>query len=143
VGKGGQNPIRYVNIKIMNLCGMREQNGGGTRMHCPNCGQQQDCKAIPVPKITGDPAHYNQRWHTSNINWFQRGRECLVCHHQFVTVEVDSQFLNELIELRTALGDIKANAEQYVRESTAASRSLLKLSTALSVLRALEIYKKQ
>ena len=52
-------------------------------------------------------------------------------------------FIDELVELRNALGDIKANAESYIKESDKAAKSLAKLSEALSVLRALKVYKAQ
>jgi len=49
--------------------------------------------------------------------------------------------LDELVELRNALRDIKENAETYVKESERASKSLSKLGESLEVLRALKIYR--
>lgn len=72
----------------------------------------------------------------------RRGRVCQDCYHEFLTAEVDERFIDELVELRDALAEIKANAEAYVTESAAASRSLSKLSASLGVLRAVKIYKK-
>jgi hypothetical protein len=60
-----------------------------------------------------------------------------------VTVELDEDFLQELMQLRFALGEIKKNAEQYLGESTAASKTLAKLSAALGVLRALNLYQQE
>ncbi len=117
---------------------------GGTDMFCPSCKQVTTCKAVPAAQVTYDPSDYGQRkYYTkhADINWFQRGRECLSCGHEFVTAEVDIEFLEELVELRGALSTIKANAEAYVKESSAASQSLSKLSESLSVLRALKVYK--
>lgn len=117
---------------------------GGTDMFCPSCKQVTTCKAVPAAQFTYDPSDYGQRkYYTKHedINWFQRGRECLSCGHEFVTAEVDIEFLEELVELRDALSTIKANAEAYVKESSAASQSLSKLSESLSVLRALKVYK--
>jgi hypothetical protein len=117
---------------------------GGTEMYCPNCKDNRVCKAISAAKVTYDPSDNWQRKHYTDhkdINFFQRGRECLSCDHRFVTGEVDLEFLDELRELRDALSAIKANAEVYLKESTAASKSLSKLSESLGVLRALKIYK--
>lgn len=117
---------------------------GGTDMFCPSCKQVTTCKAIPAAQVTYDSSDYGQRkYYTKHedINWFQRGRECLSCGHEFVTAEVDIEFLEELVELRGALSTIKVNAEAYVKESSAASQSLSKLSESLSVLRALKGYK--
>lgn len=117
---------------------------GGTDMFCPACKKITTCKAWPAALITLDPNDYGQRMHYTkhkDINWFQRGRECLSCGHDFVTAEVDIEFLEELVELREALSSIKSNAENYIQESAAASQSLSKLSESLSVLRALKVYK--
>ncbi|BET26682.1 hypothetical protein RGQ30_21830 [Limnobacter thiooxidans] len=51
--------------------------------------------------------------------------------------------MDELVELRNALKDIKKNAEAYSIESANASSSLAKLSESLSVLKALKFYKEQ
>jgi hypothetical protein len=119
-------------------------NKGGTDMYCPNCKSIATCKAIPAANITDNSRdHRQRRYYTKHddIHWFQRGRECLSCDHQFISAEVDRTFLQELVELRDALSTIKVNAESYIDESTAASRSLVKLSESLEVLQALNIYK--
>ena len=113
---------------------------GGTDMWCPECGEVQTCKAIPVPHITFDPSDYAQRWRNTRhgINWFQRGRECQVCGGTWITAEVVADYLSELMELRDALADLKQHAEAYSDESEAAERSLKALRKALGVLRALD-----
>lgn len=118
---------------------------GGTDMWCPGCKGIATCKAVPAAQVTYDASDYGQRkYYTthSDIQFFQRGRECLSCGHEFVSAEVDLAFLEELIELRNALSSIKGNAEAYVKESSAASESLAKLSESLEVLRALKVYKR-
>ena len=116
---------------------------GGTKMHCPFCSEIQECKAVPASTIGLESA---QRWgrtdHT-DIQWFRRVRKCLECEEIFVTAEIDQDFLDELVQLRSALGDIKLNAEQYLEESTAASNSLQKLAISLSVLKALSLYQNE
>ena len=116
---------------------------GGTRMWCPECKGAQVCKGISPAKVTGDPADYAQRRYYlkhQDLQFFQRGRQCLACGYTFVTTECKEQFLLELMELRDALADIKANAESYISESKKASESLDALHTSLSVLKALKIY---
>ena len=118
---------------------------GGTDMWCPECKTISTCKAVPAAQVTYDSNDYAQRkYYTkhSDINFFQRGRECLSCGHGFVSAEVDLNFVEELVELRDALSAIKLNAESYIKESTAASDSLSKLSDSLEVLRALKVYKR-
>lgn len=60
----------------------------------------------------------------------------------FISAELDLTFLEELVELRDALGALKTNADRYIEESTNASSSLEKLNESLSLLRALNIYRR-
>ncbi len=117
---------------------------GGTDMWCPGCKKIATCKAIPAPQVTDDTGDYDQRWYKSDhpdVHRFQRGRKCLSCDHEFVTGEADLGFLDELVELRDSLAEIKQNAQEYVRESKEASKSLAKLSRSLNILRSLRLYK--
>src|SRR3954468_10676135 len=100
---------------------MRKESGG-TKIYCPFCGEVHECRA----KTSGE-----QRWFSPihpDIQWFKRERTCLSCGNKFVTVELDEEVLEELMQLRFALGEIKKNAEQYLKESRAASHTLEKLS---------------
>jgi hypothetical protein len=156
VSNESDTPARYLTLGLANAVKLTAEKGinhkeknmrvqkGGTDMFCPSCKKVSTCSARPAAQITRDPRDYGQRRYFAkhdDINWFQRGRECLSCHHNFITAEVDYDFLVELVELRDALGLIKSNAETYIQESTAASQSLSKLSESLSVLRALKVYK--
>jgi hypothetical protein len=60
-----------------------------------------------------------------------------------LSAELPEDFLDELVELRNALRDIKANAEAYMDEAERASAGLAKLTNSLSVLRALRIYQEE
>ncbi len=116
---------------------------GGTQKWCPKCQVVTVCAAVNPSQLG---ATSGQRWFRrdhSDIRWFRRGLVCKKCDHEWLSAEVPEEFLDELVELRDALSDIKSNAETYAKESDRASKSLAKLSGALSVLRALKIYKKQ
>jgi hypothetical protein len=109
-------------------------------MHCPYCRSVRVCEAISTTQL-GKPS--GQRWYRKgheDLQWFRRGRRCQTCQKPFVTAEVDEDFLDELVELRTALAQIKANAEVYVKEAKVASEALNRLTAALGGLRALKIY---
>ncbi len=113
-------------------------------MWCPECKGIRVCKAIPGADVTWDTDDYTQRrYHSAHndLNWFQRGRECLTCEHRFLTGEIGLDFLFELVRLRDALNNIKISAEQYSSESVRAAASLRKLSASLNVLKALDMYK--
>jgi transcriptional regulator NrdR family protein len=114
---------------------------GGTQMHCPKCKCIRVCRAIPTNEVGKKSG---QRWYKTDhpdINWFRRGRQCLKCSHRFLTSEINEKYLDELVELREALSNIKKHSEQYIEESDKASTTLKDLSSSLSVLRALKIYK--
>ncbi|EGR1514592.1 hypothetical protein D6089_22685 [Vibrio vulnificus] len=115
---------------------------GGTKMYCPSCKEIEVCTAIPLTSLGKTSG---QRWYREDhedINWFRRGRECQGCGHDFVTAEIDEEFVDELVELRDALKEIKANAEKYSKEAAKAGATLNKLSKSLKVLKALKMYKK-
>jgi|SRR5882672_5449183 len=117
---------------------------GGTDMWCAVCESIRTCKAIPGAEVTARPVDYVQRrYHGEHpdLRWFQRGRRCLTCGNEFLTGEAPLKFLFELVELRDALGEIKAHAEQYIVESEKAADSLGQLTKSLGVLRALRLYK--
>ena len=116
---------------------------GGTQKWCPECKEVRVCAAVNPSQLG---AKSGQRWYRkdhSDVQWFRRGLVCQTCQHEWLSAELPEAFIDELVELRDALSDIKANAETYVKESGKASKSLAKLSEALSVLRALKIYKNQ
>jgi hypothetical protein len=103
----------------------------------------QVCAAVN-PSSLGESS--GQRWYRkdhTDIQWFRRGLVCKECGDEWLTAELPEGFLDELVELRDALKEIKQNAEMYVKESDKASVSLRKLSSSLSVLRALKSYKTQ
>lgn len=122
---------------------MSRNGQGGTQKWCPECKSIQVCAAVNPSQLG---YRSGQRWYKpehSDIQWFRRGLVCQECSHEWLTAEVDENFLDELVELRNALKEIKSNAEAYVKESERASKSLAKLSESLRVLRALKVYKRQ
>lgn len=113
---------------------------GGTRMWCPTCREVTVCTGLNPAMVTGDS---EQRWFNTkhmDVNWFRRGRACQKCGHEFVTAELNEEFVDELVELRGALGDIRHHVEGYIRESRRAASSLQQLSGSLDSLRALNLF---
>lgn len=113
---------------------------GGTNMWCSNCEEITECKAVPAAHITGRTADYQQTKYmlqSPDIKMFQRGRRCLTCDYKFITLEIDEDFFIEFLMLRNSLRDIKKNSENYIKKSTAASKTLRELTKSLSVLNAL------
>jgi len=122
---------------------MSRNGQGGTQKWCPNCESIQVCTAVN-PSQLGEQS--GQRWYKpdhADIQWFRRGLICQQCQNEWLTAEVEERFLSELVELRDALKEIKTHAEAYVKESQKAGQSLTKLSSSLSVLRALKVYRDQ
>lgn len=113
---------------------------GGTKMYCSKCRVVQVCSAVPLSQMLKKAG---QRWYKKDhpdIQWFRRGRRCHTCDHHFITAEVDEKFIDELVELRDALSEIKKHSEQYIKESKQTASTLEKLSSALSTLQALKLY---
>jgi hypothetical protein len=123
----------------LGVASMRKTQGG-TQMYCPFCGEITVCKGLGPAKAGLDASQRVYRPDHPDLQWFRRARRCQDCEETFVTAEVDEDFLGELVELRNALAQIKENAEQYSRESAAASKSLDRLSKSLSILKALKAY---
>jgi hypothetical protein len=63
--------------------------------------------------------------------------------HKRTSCELPEDFVDELVELRDALRDIKANAEAYLHEAERATAGLAKLTKSRSDLRALRIYQEE
>lgn len=76
-----------------------------------------------------------------DLQFFRRGRECQTCFHSWLSVEIPESHLNELVQLREALADLKKHAETYVDQAKSASATLKKLNSSLGVLRALKLYR--
>lgn len=116
---------------------------GGTQMNCPDCGTVRVCKAVPTTDVVWG-LESGQRWRRlghDDLSYFRRGRRCLTCGHSWLSVEILESQLDELVELREALADLKENAEAYSEQSDAAALSLKKLKKSLAVLRALDVYR--
>ncbi len=114
---------------------------GGTQKWCPNCRTTRVCTAVN-PSSLGNSS--GQRWYNKNhqdIQWFRRGLICQSCRQRWLSAELPESYVDELVELRDALREIKTNAEAYMTESESAAKSRAKLNNSLSVLRALKIYK--
>jgi hypothetical protein len=115
---------------------------GGTQMWCPKCKAIKVCAGLNPWVISGEVGQRWQRADHSDVQWFRRGRLCQECGHEFLTAELSEEFVSELVQLRNALRNLKRHAEAYLKESGAAAKSLESLSSSLSVLRALNVYRK-
>lgn len=116
---------------------------GGTDMYCPSCRTIRVCQS---PSLSSIGESSGQRWrHTehADLNWFRRARRCLTCGEEFITAELNEKYLDELVELRNALSEVKQKAEQFVTKSKSATKSLDALTKSLDTLRALKIYNEQ
>lgn len=114
---------------------------GGTKLWCPHCREVRVCEA-KNPGILGKPV--GQRWYReghTDIQWFRRGRICQTCFHKFFTAELDEEIIDELVQLRDALKNVKSQTEAYLKQATATAGSIDRLSSSLATLRALKIYK--
>lgn len=113
-------------------------------MWCPYCEQLTYCKGVS-PKAVSMWTQSGRRFYKTkheDIHYFRRGRICLTCERGFLSAETQESFLSELVELRDALKDVKASAENYAAEAASASAALSSLTESLNALKALDIYQK-
>ena len=105
---------------------------------CPNCKEIHPCYSVNASDVgeTGGRRFFKSE--ANDVNFFRRFRQCTNCDEHFETSEVEARFLDELVQLRRALADIKANAAAYELDAKKASEKLKKLSKSLAVLKALE-----
>jgi hypothetical protein len=107
-------------------------------MYCPKCGDVQILAAIPTNWILDSSYQRVVSTVDPRLNWFRRCRRCLSCNYEFITAEIAEDFVDELLRLRSALKDIKENAELYSSDAKKAAETLEKLSSSLLALKALK-----
>ena len=96
-------------------------------------------KAIPMSESgCGSGQHLTRIDEHSDIQWFRRNLQCQTCQEEWLSAEVPEDYLDELVELRNALAEIREHADRYTRESKLAAASLQKLSKSLGALKALD-----
>jgi hypothetical protein len=90
---------------------------GALRLYCPKCKVVQPCPAVPLWKLKKPKA---RRWLFSDhpdIQWFRRGRECSVCHHKFLTAELNEGFTNDLLKLRELVAEKNQKIIRTIRRN--------------------------
>jgi hypothetical protein len=107
-------------------------------MWCPHCKGIHPCYSRNPSEVGESGGHRFEMIDADDVQYFRRFRECQNCFNVFETSEVNSHFLDELVELRHALSEIRNNAVAYEADAKAAARGLKKLSKSLSKLRALK-----
>lgn len=118
---------------------MRREKGG-TDMWCPRCRKIRTCEATSSANLSGSHlsgTYYFERKQQlqspeyRDINWFQRGRICLECDYNFVTIELEYEFLTELIKHRKNFSYLEKRIRELISESKKLSESQTKLLETL------------
>lgn len=108
------------------------------KLWCPHCEDIQPCYSVNPSQVGEAGGRRFFKKDATDVNFFRRFRECTNCGEHFETSEVESRFLDELVELREALADIKVNAAAYEADAKKAGNTLKKLGKSLAVLKALK-----
>ena len=108
------------------------------KLWCPNCGEVHPCYSVNPSDVGEGSGRRFYREDADDVHFFRRFRDCTNCGQHFETSEVEAHFLDELVQLREALADIKANAAAYEQDAKKAAEKLKKLSKSLAVLKALK-----
>ena len=108
---------------------------GGTQMWCPACEKVTVCKAIaPPPYLVVKPGQLFYRQGHEDVQWFRRCRVCQDCSSEWLTAELPEKCVDELVQLRDVLAEIKTNVQVYTKDAENAAQSLANLSESLSAL---------
>ena len=108
------------------------------KLWCPHYEEINPCYSVTPSQVGEASGRRFYKTQAEDVNFFRRFRECTNCAEHFETSEVEARFLDELVELRRALSDIKANAAAYEADAKQAEEKLKKLSSSLAVLKALK-----
>ena len=108
------------------------------KLWCPHCEEIHPCYSVNPSDVGESGGRRFYKSDAADVNFFRRFRNCTNCDEHFETSEVEARFLDELVQLREALADIKANAAAYEQDAKKASDKLKKLSKSLAVLKALK-----
>ncbi|MBP2455140.1 hypothetical protein [Mycolicibacterium lutetiense] len=103
----------------------------GPQKWCPKCETWRVIEAVKLTEL-GEEYHQRIELRHENIRYFRRGQQCQTCYHCWLSAEVPERLIDELVERRIALRDIKKNAEAFSKESEIAAESLARLSKSLS-----------
>lgn len=106
---------------------------GGMKLYCPNCKMIRTCTAVN-PTVLGHDR--GQHWSSSeypDIHWFRRARIC-DCGYDFLTAEIDENFIDELVELRKSVERMRSIAAQCLDQAEGVLTSLPLLQDVLKSL---------
>ena len=107
-----------------------------TQKFCHFCKEVRD--------VVVDPPNGSQRQYRpahDDIHYFRRNLRCEFCNREWTSVELPSNFVNELIALRDSLGDVKEKTEIYLKKAQGTTKSLKNLGAVLEDLKGLKSYK--
>lgn len=108
------------------------------KLWCPICEDVHPCYSVNFSEVGREGGRRFYKEDATDIQFFRRARQCTECGEDFETSEVEARFLDELVDLRAALADIKANAAAYEADAKKAADKLKKLSKSLAVLKAIK-----
>jgi len=86
-------------------------------MWCPQCRQHTKCAAIPLEREKASERIQQQVMGAGDgeIHYFERDRKCIICGGEFETIEMEKDFLYELVKLRDSIKNIRDDADAMVR----------------------------
>lgn len=97
-------------------------NNGGTEIYCPFCRSFKVCSgSVKLSEFSVENSYFGnytdeQRLTHSkckDLSFFARGRLCLTCNRKFITVEIHENVLQELIDLRNKMVNIREKANNF------------------------------
>ena len=93
------------------------------QLYCPNCKRYQIVRvsnSYDSKAWTGDHNHKLYFKENPDITWHRRVRQCSVCDQQFSTAEIEERYLDELVQLRKSVVQLRSRLERYENASNSA-----------------------
>lgn len=97
------------------------ETGGGTKLWCPKCDQIRVCKVLWYDNLSKGNFVSKE---FPDLHWRERPRECNICGHHFSTYEIENSVVDELIELRKLILEIKRSIEAQQEAPTPIAKFL-------------------
>lgn len=109
-----------------------ENNASGTSIWCNHCKDFTICARVPISQVSNesDKQHLYHPQH-KDLSWFQRGRICSDCGNGFLTAEIGTEAIDELVQLRELIGRLKMQADTCRQELDSTAHTLYAFSNSL------------
>jgi len=102
------------------------ESGGGTQIWCYKCDALTKCKVL---FYNNDSKGNFSSTDFKDLHWRARPRECNRCGAQFTTYEINDDAVEELMELRKLVIEMKSSIEKQIEAPTSIDKLIKNLAS--------------